>query len=799
MSTNNIDEMVLATQRWLNLEYGKYVSSGRFNSIPETGKTGWTTIYGLTRALQIELGIQNTADNFGPTTESLFNSIKRDDGKHDNMFAIVQGALWCKGYNPGHYARVVDGVSVIDDTFDKSVEDAIKELEDDAGRASPKGIVDLNVMKALLSMDSFVAITNLGGSESIRVMQQHLNRNYENYIGLSPCDGIYGRNTNKALIYALQAEEGLSTSIANGNFGPSTKAYCPTIPYNNVENSANGTKYQLLQISNFIKLLQIALYCNGYGSPTLTGTYDPNTTQAVRTFQQHYALPVTGIVNLSTWMSLMVSSGDTSRTAVACDTATQLTPAQAQTLYNNGYRYVGRYVTKVEGGLDKNLTLSELETIFNAGLKVIPIFQESGRAASAFTYETGRANATKAYEAALNLKIPEYTTIYFAVDYDPQQDEIYSNISPYFQGICEVFVNEKIKRYGVGVYGTRNVCRIVKELHQVTDMYVADASTGYSGNLGFTLPDTWCFDQFQVDTTVGTGSGQVSIDRVAYSGRDQGFNEFEGDTIENVYNNLVNIYNEAMSYTNNNIENSNKLVLQYLRDRADGAYGGQFGNISTTVNAVQWSMVAGDIDKNFVKLIENKYGKPQIEFNDPSTQKVYDLKHFAATLNAIMHTTVTDNLTGYDDYIDIYAGWGGDMVSFSESIASANTDNKLQWAKEKICTEYNTRFKINDYFADIDAVNISKLFNLKNTSISSAFYNYFIANGNNSNSSKRTTIFIQQFGQDNLNYYNQQIVSGEGIAGLFNALLADESNEEYIEYASTAFIEFVNNEKNANR
>lgn len=48
------DEMVLETQKWLNKTYGNV--SG-FGSVPENGKTGWDTIYGLIRATQVELGI----------------------------------------------------------------------------------------------------------------------------------------------------------------------------------------------------------------------------------------------------------------------------------------------------------------------------------------------------------------------------------------------------------------------------------------------------------------------------------------------------------------------------------------------------------------------------------------------------------------------------------------------------------------------------------------------------------------------------------------------------------------------
>jgi len=81
--------------------------------------------------------------------------------------------------------------------------------------------------EALLNMDVFVLVS--GGDANIREIQQSLNAKYNAYFGLVACDGIYERSTNTALIYALQAEEGLSTSVANGVFGPTTTADCPTL------------------------------------------------------------------------------------------------------------------------------------------------------------------------------------------------------------------------------------------------------------------------------------------------------------------------------------------------------------------------------------------------------------------------------------------------------------------------------------------------------------------------------------------------------------------------------------------
>ena len=154
--------MVLHTQKWLNETYG---DDERYNSIEENGRTGWPTIYALTRALQIELGIENTADSFGPTTRSRYTPLKKKSG-NNNQFGILQGALWCKGYDPGHYySEGNDGFSCV---FDEKVEKAVIRLKKDAGMLDPDGVVTTNIMSALLSMDAFQLLSSYGGKDAIR-------------------------------------------------------------------------------------------------------------------------------------------------------------------------------------------------------------------------------------------------------------------------------------------------------------------------------------------------------------------------------------------------------------------------------------------------------------------------------------------------------------------------------------------------------------------------------------------------------------------------------------------------------
>ena len=212
------DQMVLQTQQWLNKTYG---SDSRFNRVAEDGQTGWATIYGLTRALQIELGIQSTADNFGPSTRKLFEQrypegIKQQkdgDQSTSNVYSIIQGALWCKGYSAGS--------ATITQHFYSGTGSAIKELKTDMGIGGDS-TVDVDIMAALLSMKQFVLLDSYGGTPAIRMAQQFINRAYRPYTGIIPTDGLYGREMNTALIQVLQCLEGFTVSEATGNFGIGT-------------------------------------------------------------------------------------------------------------------------------------------------------------------------------------------------------------------------------------------------------------------------------------------------------------------------------------------------------------------------------------------------------------------------------------------------------------------------------------------------------------------------------------------------------------------------------------------------
>ena len=49
-------------------------------------------------------------------------------------------------------------------------------------------------------------------------------------------------------------------------------------------------------------------------------------------------------------------------------------------------------------------------------------------------------------------------------------------------------------KYRIGVYGSRNICQKVCSLTKAESSFVADMSTGYSGNLGYSMPSNWAFE-----------------------------------------------------------------------------------------------------------------------------------------------------------------------------------------------------------------------------------------------------------------------------------------------------------------
>jgi peptidoglycan hydrolase-like protein with peptidoglycan-binding domain len=509
------DDMVLMAQRFVNSYYG---SIEGIPVVEEDGQTGWATMYALTRCLQYELGLTALSDTFGPTTlatlTSKFPVIGAGAGS-TRIVQIVQAALYCKGYDGG---EIQDGFTP-GGMYTARVSAAVTKLKTDCGvyAANPNGNVFPKLFKALLTMDAYVVVGN--GSSTIRSIQQWLNATYHQRgpFFIIPCDGSFSRDVQKALMLAVQFQVGISDASANGVFGPTTQA---GIRANPLSVGSSG---------RWVQLFTAAMVFNRRSGVAFSDSFSSALSAQVSSFQDFVALPVTGRGDFQTWASLLVSTGDTSRRGRAVDCVTSITYDRADTLKANGYDIVGRYLSNVPGtSLNKMIDLLELGVIENSGLRCFPIYQTYGDSAGYFSTLQGKVDAYRAIDRAKFYGFKPGTRIYFAVDFDALDSEVTSRVIPHFRGITEV-MDEYGSQFRIGVYGPRNICSRVAAAGLSSASFVSDMSTGYSGNLGYPMPDDWAFDQIST-ISIGSGAGKIEIDNNIVSGRDLGQSSFlEGE------------------------------------------------------------------------------------------------------------------------------------------------------------------------------------------------------------------------------------------------------------------------------
>ncbi|MGH1325452.1 glycoside hydrolase domain-containing protein [Bacillus pretiosus] len=676
------DPAVFAVQTWVNLKYGKVAG---FQPAPLNGKTGWSTVYALTRALQIELGITSLADAFGPTTASKYKQwgemtlgqVPRD-AKGKAIVQILKGAMYCKGYNPGKF----------DDVFDEKTKNAVVSLQKDAGLPVTDGTVYDYIFKAFLTMDAYRLTP--GGDAKVRQIQQDLNNKYYKTSGVQPTDGHYQRGTNKALVFGLQTEMGIAAGSQTGSIGPATKNGLPILKV-----GSSG---------RFVTLFQYALYFNGHDSGSFSTTYNANVESAVKKFQGFTLLPIDGVANKSTWLSALVSTGDPDRKGKACDCITEVTLERGKALKAAGYETVGRYLVNVAGGINKKIQPGELKNIFAAGLSVFPIYQANGREASSFSATQGRVDAEAAFKAAKEYGFKNDTTIYFAVDFDAYGIDITDNILPHFKALNEKML-ELGGSYKVGVYGARNVCIQVSEKGYAKTSFVSGMSTGFSGNLGYPLPKNWAFDQIST-IKVGSGSGAIEIDNNIKSGRDNGVSEIGKPTDVNgaFLNELGKIQILALEYTKGDLYLANYLVTNYYRQ---GRYVGK-----------AWTLTSGPLDEKFAAFVNDTMGKgPRKNGVDPISGLEMDTPHMMATLSGVLFANYP--IVGAN--VQDFAGWAGDLFTVTTDAfvyRGRYGDGKIDMNQKTYLAAYDfiggkseeaLNFDYKDLLGDVDAFNIGKM------------------------------------------------------------------------------------------
>lgn len=695
------DPWVLATQNWLNGTYGMRAG---FNRVTADGTTGWQTVNALVRALQIELGIASLSDTFGPTTLSTLQaygelgpraepSAPAAATKYHNIVKIIQGALYCKGYDGGGNGSL----NTLDGVFGAVVSASVKQVRQNMGLSAGTGNVDAKTFKALLNMDAFVLVS--GGSAVVRTIQQSLNARYiaRRDFFVIPADGFFSRSVQNALLLALQYEIGMADGTANGNFGPGTQSGLRTLALL-TPGATDSTKY-------FVHLFQAAMAFNGY-PVGFDGVYGPNVRAGVAAFQSFVALPSNGNVDFQTWASLLVSTGDTSRPGTAVDCITTITPERAQTLVANGYKTVGRYLTNTPGGtLDKNIKPGELATIFAAGLSVFPIHQEGGTGLSFFNYDKGYEAGLRAADAARDHGFKAGTTIYFAVDFDALEDQVIGNIVPHFRGV-NAAVAARGGKYKVGIYGARNTCKVVSDQGLATLSFVSGMSTGFSGNLGYPLPPNWAFDQI-LEYSIGSGAGAIGIDKNIQSGADRGQTSIDS-SLANIsfFDSLRWLEGKATQWVQAHAGSKSAAVLVTEALRVP-TYAGP-----------DWVVVAGEPDPAWIDFVSTSAAAERValprSYRNLESGQVEDSAHLFASIGVYLVRGVPVSKAAASN--GDFGGWAGDLITAAVDFHDRRGVNGLpangyDFGRVWIGSDKkDSSFDRTDLSQDVEAYNIANAF-----------------------------------------------------------------------------------------
>ena len=668
-----MDPKVLEAQQWVNSTYGHVPGYVR---CPENGKTGWATMRALTSGLQTELGITPVNGSFGPAT--LGKLVQRGGIPHDepnqSIVRIVKHALFCKGYNGG----------ASDGGFDGGMLLGLARMLSNAGLGGHGVPIQPKVVKALLTMDAYVLLS--GGKDKVRKIQQWLNATYSSRSSffIIPCDGLFSRDVQQALMKALQYGFGVPDEDANGLFGPATKAGLRRTP---LGPGSSG---------RFVELFSAACVFNGparyrtanggydHREASFTSVYGEELTKYVRAFQDFSMLPVTGKGDYATWAQLLVSFGDADRPATACDTSTPLTAAGARALHAAGYRLVGRYLDNAPGGRNKKIQPGELNAIFGAGLRVFPIWQYGARDLADFTRETGREHAALAHRSAEGHGLPRGTVIYFAVDYDATDDEITSNIIPYFHGV-QSGLAALGRRYVAGVYGSRNVCSRVSGATFTLWSFVSGMSYRFSGNLGYPLPENWSFNQIREFRFEGGGTAFPLDADVHQPHSDPGVGSVGTpvDPLAAYLTYIDDLYRLAREFGQGSPD---RLVLEYLRH--------------PTYTGLAWVALLGDVNREWIAYAEERGPARVLHYQDPSHGVTIGVDHFGATANRVLLMAEGTWAARGD-----FSGWGGDLSSFygewraaADSYASGHAFCQARLAR----VDVPSSFPFNDLVEDVD-------------------------------------------------------------------------------------------------
>jgi peptidoglycan hydrolase-like protein with peptidoglycan-binding domain len=170
-------------------------------------------------------------------------------------------------------------------------------------------------------------------------------------------------------------------------------------------------------------------------------------------------------------------------------------------------------------------------------------------------------------------------------------------------------------------------------------------SYGWSGNMGFPLPDNWAFNQIQ-GRTLGADAGLIAIDKNVWrSGSDPAVTSVNDPavTVDDLVAHVDQLRQLATGYGGGHA--ADRLVLQYLRHE--------------THRDDQWKTLLGPIDAGFVAAADAAGVAPVRQIQDPGTGLGLHVSRIAAAADG-GHGRPPRSVADRGDV----AGWGGDWMTF---------------------------------------------------------------------------------------------------------------------------------------
>jgi hypothetical protein len=161
-------------------------------------------------------------------------------------------------------------------------------------------------------------------------------------------------------------------------------------------------------------------------------------------------------------------------------------------LKQEGVQTIIKYYAIKTNQPEKLLTRSEAEAIIAAGMSIAVVYQAAGNSSSCFSSQIGSDDAQYARTyAAKTIGQPEGSAIYFGVDYDCQQHELTTCVTPYFDAVRTAFTRDNGEpRYKVGVYGNGLIASNLLDKGLVDYTWISN-SRKFTGTPDFTQSNRW--------------------------------------------------------------------------------------------------------------------------------------------------------------------------------------------------------------------------------------------------------------------------------------------------------------------